>query len=383
MNSALAMTAPWFRGASGWTLPRMVPIFLAACAGARAQTASGPPPTGPSQVGAADAYGNAQSDLPERRTLGIFDRVDWWEQPLSHSTLGQPQRSRGDAAIFSLPGDILGLRTMQTLTQTASPSVMANVSPQQRAAISRYGGFGDRRKPPDEDIVGSALSRKFNLMAATSRYAPVYRAIAQRGSLLALRTSVLRTPFDAAGVPEAADGEAPLDVRLAGDVEAAMKQALGRAWERFSGEEYRLAARAFEAVLTLDPDNAEARIGGLLCQAATGSAATSVVVAAELARRVSNPFVLDPRAADHFATEKALLPMLLEARVRVESAAAAENPALRATYALVLWYLGEREEAIRAVEAAVRSRGGVEFAAWPAQMRAAVPAADPPTPTGG
>ncbi len=317
-----------------------------------------------------DVYGNAQFGLPERRPLGIFRfaRSRGGGDGRSSSALNRTRSRRGGDTLFSIPGDLLGLTTMATLTNTVSPGVAFTVPTRKAESFYQYGGFGRRTRDAFQDPVSTAFSRRYTLLEATSQAAPIYRALARNTSMAGIRSAVVQTPF-APSSDEELDSPISLFKRLDERVASSYARTRNEAWGLFSDGAYRPAARAFEAALILSPEDLAIRIGEIFCKVTSGSTRTAMAIVADLGNHTDNVFSADvdmrakfgdPRVADQLATD---------ARLSLESVAEGRGPDLDATYVLVLWYLGKRDEAARFVLVLSRKTGAANYSRWPAQMR--------------
>jgi thioredoxin-like negative regulator of GroEL len=169
-----------------------------------------------------------------------------------------------------------------------------------------------------------------------------------------------------AGVPAATLN---LDQRLAQSADYAHRRARAEGWTWFRQDRYRRAARAFESATLLDPQDSEARIGEIFSYLAVGAGRTALAVFGELNRRDANPFVHQLNLADPGGDNAALREIRLG--LRAQAQADNSNPDITALYALVLWYLGDKDEAMLTVANLARSFPGSGYADWPARMDAA------------
>jgi thioredoxin-like negative regulator of GroEL len=166
--------------------------------------------------------------------------------------------------------------------------------------------------------------------------------------------------------------EAPtiaLDHGLREGIAKAHRRAQAAGWAWFREGQYRRAARAFESATALEPKNMEDRIGELFCHVSMGATRTAIAILGELNRRHADLFRHSlPLARAYGDAAEA---QQVRIRLRLQVNAAGNVPDLEALYALVLWFLGEREEAHLAVVNIVRVYPHTAYAEWPSRMRAA------------
>jgi hypothetical protein len=165
-----------------------------------------------------------------------------------------------------------------------------------------------------------------------------------------------------------------LGERLQTDVTQSHLKTRTEGWNWFrKGDEdisnYRRAARAFKTAVTLDPTDLESRIGEIFSHVSQGAYTRSVVLLAHLSRRdpalFSHPLDFSKIYADRLHARHVC--MQCEAYAR----ASGDDPGARALQVFVLWYSGEREQAIVATDALAGTPGGERFADWGTQMREA------------
>jgi thioredoxin-like negative regulator of GroEL len=170
-------------------------------------------------------------------------------------------------------------------------------------------------------------------------------------------------------VSEAAAPTSTLEHRLRSSADLAHQRVRAEAWEWFREGEFRRAARGFETAVSLEPADAESRIGELFSYVSVGAMRTALVVLRELKRHDDDPFLHDLNLTDAYGdpAQAQRLRLGLPLRAMVHSA----NPDARALYVLVLWYLGEHEEAIIGAAKLVREFPAGAYADWPTKMRAA------------
>lgn len=315
-------------------------------------------------VSPVDAYGNVQPTLREWRSIGrVYQNTAQRDALQNYRTFGRWPNDRGFMP-FTLPGDATAVALRTASGTSAEPSVQSALSPAKQQAFERYGGFGRRRQ---NDKPSAALTRRYGLIAGSSLNAPVYRAISKSGGLVDVRSSLSRTPFINV---EEVEAEAPtLDDLLDRGDAAAQKRAKGEAWALFREGKYRQATRAFESAITLEPMDFESRIGEVFCYLSVGSTRTALALLGVLVRRDINPFQHDLRLADRYGNVADVNQLRIQGRRWADAADQAAEA--NAMYIFVLWYVGEREDALRAAESLAKRAPAKAFSSWPEKMRAA------------
>ena len=319
-----------------------------------------------------DTYGNVRPVYRDRRRVGLFANERQRNALRGFQNLGRRQNRRGGGTLFALPGDIVrpGL-TRRPQAGRGFISPMFGVTPVYSRASERYSGFRRRAMDPHGGDISAILARQHTLIAATSFAAPVWRVVQSDRLGLNLRATVGRTPFVRSEDLEFTE-EAPtiaLDHRLREGIAKAHSRAQAEGWAWFREGQYRRAARAFESATGLEPKNVEDRIGELFCHVSMGATRTALAILGELNRRHLDLFRHSLPLARAFGdTAEA---QQVRIRLRLQVNAAGNVPDLEALYALVLWFLGEREEAHLAVANIVRVYPHTAYAEWPSRMRAA------------
>ncbi len=167
--------------------------------------------------------------------------------------------------------------------------------------------------------------------------------------------------------------EAPtiaLDQGLREGIARAHSRAQAEGWAWFREGQYRRAARAFESATALEPKNVEDRIGELFCHVSMGATRTALAILGQLNRRHAGLFRHPLTLAGAYGDAAEAQQVRIRLRLQV-NAAAGNVPDLEALYALVLWFLGEREEAHLTAANIVRVYPHTAYAEWPSRMRAA------------
>lgn len=320
----------------------------------------------------ADVYGNARPLYRNYRAIGSFRSEGERQAFRGFQTLGRRVDRRGGYRPFALPGDVFTRPRGRVPNRRASflPAEMSSLA--RYEAFKRYGGFGPRSVNPQARSLATALERRHALIAATSLNAPVHRAALTTNPAIGLRPAIGRAPLTATGATVSSDVAAPtitLEQRLRSSADLAHQRVRAEAWGWFREGEFRRAARGFETAASLEPGDAESRIGELFSQVSLGAMRTALAVLRELNRYDDDPFLHDLNLTDAYGdpVQAQRLRLGLPLRAMVHSA----NPDARALYVLVLWYLGEHEEATTGAAELVREFPAGAYADWPTKMRAA------------
>jgi hypothetical protein len=156
---------------------------------------------------------------------------------------------------------------------------------------------------------------------------------------------------------------------LEAEIDLAQVRVRDEGWAWFEDGAYRRAARSFETAALLEPTDSVSRIGGLFCQVSLGATRTAVALLRELNARDPNPFAHDLDVGGAFG--EAAEARRVRASVQLQAGIGSGRAELRALHALVLWYLGEQDDAVTAASSLARDHAGSAFTHWPAAMRAA------------
>lgn len=314
-----------------------------------------------------DAYGNVQPTLREWRPLGgVYQNETQRDVLQNYRTFGRGPDDRRGYMPFTLPGDAWAVALRAASGTAAEPKVRGALSPAKRRAFDRYGGFGRRRQGNDKS---GLLTRRYGLIAGSSLNAPVYRAISKGGGLVDVHASLTRTPFLNADVGEVEAVAPTLDDLLDRGDAVAQQRVEGEAWALFREGQYRRGIRAFESTITLAPSDYESRIGEVFCYLSVGATRTALALLGELVRRDINPFQHDLRMAERYGNVADVNQLRIQGRRWAD--AADQSAEANAMYIFVLWYLGEREDALRAAESLAKRAPAKAYASWPEKMRAA------------
>lgn len=316
-----------------------------------------------------DAYGNARPIDVRRRVTGSFQSSLQRQALRGFQNLDRRIDRRGGASGFTLPGDLFLIARTRTLTRLSPSLDPMRPRLSQQEAFDRYGGYGKRIATASRGDVQEILTRRSSLLAATALNAPVHRAAMNYGTGISLRAAVEQTPFVRQDASQGSEEPIQLSEWLRMDADRACERVRREAWSWFGDGAYRRALRAFEAVGSLDPEDGEARIGKIFCHVTLGAARTALAVFDQLTRRVENPFLYDLDVAAAYGNASDVRRARVQAEWRSQSETA--NSKLRAMRVLVLWYLGERDEASRAVSALVTDDPDGAYSGWPAMINLA------------
>jgi len=323
-----------------------------------------------------DAYGNAQSYRPERRSLGIYQNGTEQSYLYSFPLAGYHSSSRSSYMPFALTGDLLSLPRWMSPQATQPISKDRIVTPPaRREAFARYGGFGSRVIQKDQSPVFDALGRRHSLISATSLNSPLERARLNGGASYSpgrsAASQVSSTPFVRSNEDEelAVEIGSPvtLETKLLDSAKLAHERAVNKAWSAFRDGMFRLAAREFEAAYSMDSEDLDSRIGEIFCYVALDSIHSGVAALKDLNRSLSNPFV----AKQEFSTRFARPDFARQLRTTAISLVNARStpPDVIGLYTFVLWYFGLTDDAIQSAKALAKVQPA--FQQWPAQMEAA------------
>lgn len=144
-------------------------------------------------------------------------------------------------------------------------------------------------------------------------------------------------------------------------------RAVAAAWSQFREGQYRRASRMFQTAVLFDPGDLDSAVGELFSEYNAGAFNTAQVVLAALVKRFENPFASPLVVADRLGSGA----FASELRSRTRLAVQVENPApeVLALHTIVLWYLGERGEAIIAARR-LDAAGSEKFFGWADRMAA-------------
>ena len=357
-------------GYSAWRCLGVVGLALSTAWGAFPQVACAQPTTGPSAAPAVDAYGNARPTYRDRRRTGAFQNSLQRQALTGYQESGRRADRRGGFSRFVLSGDLSDLLAGRRTRRLTGPLSVNRLALAQREAYRVYGGFGRRaalRQPGD---VRTTLGRRSTLIAATMLNAPVHRATFDYGTGVTPLLTLDQTPFIRSPDSGADGPAAPLDEWLRNSADRAQRQVADEAWAWFGDGEFRRAARAFEAATALDPDDHNSFVGELFCYVSLGATRTAVAVLRTLRRRAENPFLHDLNIVEAYGDNAEIRRVRVGVQWRADQAGT--NPDLAALRVIVLWYLGEREEALRGATLLEQQHPDSPYARWSAKTSAAL-----------
>jgi hypothetical protein len=353
-------SGPWIAA-----IASLLVSLLSGIPGASAQTAAKPNPT--SRL---DAYGNVHSAYPSRRSLNVYQNQTQRRLLGVYQDQGRRLERRGGYSPFALPADVLGLTQFQPGRSIRSPYQPAGPSATQRRIFNRYGGFESELNRDEALRIDTILDRRHELILATSLNAPVHRVYLQAPATLGLPPQLATTPFVRDEQQTPAESDVSLGDRLGTQIGLARARVREEGWGWFEDGAYRRAARSFETAALLEPDDSVSRIAALFCQVSLGATQTAVALLREINVRDRNPFGHDLDIAEAFGDTTEV--RRVRASVQLQASIAFGQADLRALYALVLWYLGERTEAVTSADSLARDHPGSPYTHWPAAMRNAL-----------
>jgi len=320
-----------------------------------------------------DAYGNATAVSPLRREFDVY-QSDAQSRALRLQNEGLRDQRRGGLIPFSLPGD----RFRRTRDPIRREPLVPFVQDGQRRqservrAVRTYGGFGDRSEAEYQSDVQRAFARRSDLVTATASTAPVFRANLRHASVAGTLATIDATPFDERGTELAPEPSVDLREALTSEVGEMYSRTMRDAWGWFKDAEYRRAIRSFEAADVLASGDSTTRIGRIFSLISVGSYNAALTAVRALDRHDQNLFLNSIDVADILNDRQRVTALRL--RTRMPSDAPRENPEVAGLHAFVLWYLGERQDALSVASAIAEESPNAVYAAWAEKMRAAAEA---------
>ncbi|MBI4716781.1 MAG: hypothetical protein HY763_03175 [Planctomycetes bacterium] len=343
-----------------------------------------------------DAYGNAQYSV-DRRAVGNYQNETQRRRLHVYQELDRRPEDRSEYRPIPDPTLPFAGRGMP---RPAGAVPGAATTEAARRLFDQYGGFGERRGTRQAPDIGDVLTRRRGLVQATGLGAPVRRALMSRYSVAAPALAIRTTPFlprtapslagdedaaraapepgaEAAAPTGGAEGET-LDAQLRRTVVQAYAAVRAEGWDWFRAGHFRRASRCFESAITLEPGAAEGYVGAIFCHLSNGAVRTAMATLGEMSRRVENPFLPDLDLRERYASALTARQTGFQCQLHAQA-----NPTVVravALHALVLWYVGEREQAELVASGVAQTHPGTVYAGWPARMAAAAarPAADVP-----
>lgn len=353
-----------------------------------------------------DLYGNAEVGFDDRRVLEVYQNQVQRNALERYQEFGRRPENRGGYEPFAFPNDMfIGSRPPRWLYQRPTTAF----TPADERTFSRYGGFGDRVGIRYGGDIASILSRRNELLRATSLNAPVRRAMMERGGSSFLPDRLRSTPFfpgsnidvttdtttplpadgpaavepgdqKPSSIPQPPPTEISLTERLQSNAESSRAAALNEAWSWFKGGEFRRALRSFDVAASINRTDLEPQVGRFFCYAALGSFSSALTQLRFVSQRIPQPFVTTINVRAKFATPDLARDFGLQIQLQTQSGG--DSPLLVALQAFTLWHLGEYDEAQRTLNGVEKSLGGTIFRDWPVKMREARAAMSQPAPLG-
>ncbi len=346
------------RSALGWSVA-VWPLLVAGASGQYEQSPVNPTST-------MDAYGNARPSLPERRPENAMLTPLEQTTYRGFQTSGRRIDQRGGFSRFALPTDLLPFERFRALRRAETTATSGYLDPGVLPSFNQYGGFRPRAHANEEPEIGTVLRRRQELVSATGLNAPVHRALNRGEGAGVVRSLVAVTPVvQPVPVVELSDSSvaSPLDELLHDNAFREYDRVELRAWQSLYEGSYRSAARAFETVSLMEPSNVAARLGFLFAHLGLQSHSTARAVVSELSRRKTSPFLAGIDLSAVFADATVVRRLRVIARtVAVSDSVGRRDLALQT---LVLWYLGEPEEALALSRRLVARSDASAFASWP------------------
>lgn len=319
-----------------------------------------------------DFYGNARATNPNRRNINLFQNNTQRNTLQGYQYRGRRQNRRGGVNPFALPGDRVLQATTPLLSRQRNPGTtrIVNQYPASLQQIyNQYGGFGPRRGEPAIGDALNALTRRQDLILATSLNAPVRRALWQRGTSLSLRTTVEQTPFNDVSDQDDKD-MITLDQRLLGQVNYSHQHLRQQAWGWFHDGEYRRSMHAFETAIILESGDLESYIGTLFSHLSLGATQSAFLLLHQLHIRDMNPFQDNLSMTNRFGHEASMRQIQLMVQAWTENNR--DNPDFYAMQALVSWYLDDRNGAIVALQNTKNNYTRSPYQDWLTKMQTAI-----------
>jgi hypothetical protein len=214
---------------------------------------------------------------------------------------------------------------------------------------------------------GSLIERRYALISATGLNSPVYRAMLQPALDLGVKP---REPAgDLTFSPEGAMPGLTFDQRLERGVRLAHERMRAEAWQWFSEDEFRRAARRFESAARLEPEDLESRIGELFCYLSLEAVRTAIAVQRSLQTRNVNPFGAKLNMSERYSDPERARELGVESGLWGQRTGRSAD--LLALHVLVQWYIGQHDEAVATAASYARDFTNTGYADWPEMARAA------------
>jgi hypothetical protein len=215
------------------------------------------------------------------------------------------------------------------------------------------------------------LYRRFGLIRATAYTTPVHRALLRSQKNSAILPIWEEPPAqDSAAVEErAAD---TLEQRLALSNADLPRRARDEAWERFALGDFRLSAKAFSSAAALDRNDLEAHVGAMVCHVALGTLRGAAALLDGCPVRDRRLFELDLDLRERFGKDDLMKDLRTRCKYHAQTEGGDDRTA--ALHLLLLWYLGERDEAVFIASTIPKRYPGSRYSQWAEQMRAVLSA---------
>ena len=126
-----------------------------------------------------DTHGNARPWYPERRIVGSFANEVQLQASRGNQLQGRRLNQRGAGVEYELSPDLFAGFEMR---RSRPAPHFGESSPATRKIYGQYGGFGRRSRSVQDGEVATVFARRYALIEATSRNAPVQRALLERSS---------------------------------------------------------------------------------------------------------------------------------------------------------------------------------------------------------
>ena len=317
-----------------------------------------------------DAYGNARP-VYQRIPLAVPAQQPAPQERYQAYRWDAPSvNQRGAMGTLALPTGLFARTIPQRPLRTGyrGSMVRRQLTQWRRGALARYGGFDPR--PGGAAVLNfeSMVERRYALMAATALNAPVYRSMLKPTAGLGVLPR-RAAPGDLDLAPNVVPSGMTFDERLRQGVVLAHQRAQSEAWQWFREDEFHRAARGFESAARLEALDVESRIGELFCHLSLGAVRTAIAVQRSLNAHNLNPFLVKLNLSDMYSDPDRARELGVESGLWGQGAD--RNADLLALHLLVLWYIGEHDEAIVTATSFARDFGNTAYAEWPQMMRAA------------
>ncbi len=317
-----------------------------------------------------DAYGNARP-VYQRIPLAVAPQQPVAQQGFHAYGWDAPSvNQRGAMGTLTLPTGLFARTIPQRPLRTGyrGSMVRRQLTQWRQGALARYGGFDPRPGGLAAVNFESMVERRYALMAATALNAPVYRSMLKPTAglgVLPQRTA----PGDLDLTRNFAPSGMTFDERLRLGVVLAHQRARSEAWQWFREDEFHRAARGFESAARLEALDVESRIGELFCHLSLGAIRTAIAVQRSLNARNLNPFMAELNLSEMYSNPDLARELGVESGLWGQDAD--RDADLLALHVLVLWYIGEHDEAIVTATSFARDFADTAYAEWPQMMRAA------------